>query len=267
MTKDLEVRQRETATALDQGQTVLRGLKAVQRLRVIWLLASLGATGFLGWAMLVGIWANYRDTFSVIGTIAALVSTAVASIFLLKARPEIDEVRYKLHELQAQHRNLAASQEADSLVALRIYRVSALDDVHDLERRASRNRRTANLFQWAIIVGSVSATSLTGAAATNPNTQDWFRWLAAAISAVVSVSAGATGFFKFRERSFGQQQTADAIKKHYKAVELGIGEYEGDDENVALGRFAQNVEALKDEQRKRELQLEESTESRENQKG
>ncbi|MFC0864640.1 DUF4231 domain-containing protein [Sphaerimonospora cavernae] len=215
----------------------------------------------------MGIWTNYRDIFSVVGTIAALVSTAAASIFLLKARPDIDEVRYKLHELQAQQRNLAAAQEADPLVALRIYRVSALDDIKDLEHRASRNRRTANLFQWAIIVGSVSATSLTGAAATNPDTQDWFRWLAAAISAVVSISAGATGFFKFRERSFGQQQTADALKKHYKAVELRIGEYEGNDEEATLGRFAQNVEALKDEQRKRELQLEESTERRESRQG
>ncbi|GAA3148340.1 hypothetical protein GCM10020001_084650 [Nonomuraea salmonea] len=70
-------------------------------------------------------------------------------------------------------------------------------------------------------------------------------------------------FFKFRERSFGQQQTADAIKKHYKAAELRIGEYEGEDEETALTLFARNVEILKDEQRKRELQLEESTESHE----
>ncbi|MEV4835453.1 DUF4231 domain-containing protein [Nonomuraea sp. NPDC049486] len=263
VTSELEAQQRENATTIDQGQTVLRGLKTVQRLRVLWLLASLGAAGFLGWAMLVGIWTSYRGAFSVIGTIAALVSTAAAVFFLLKARPEIDEIRYKLHELQAQRLHLAAAQEANPLVALRIYRVSALDDIQDLEERANQNRRTANIFQWAIIIGSVAATSLTGAAATNPDIEAWFRWLAAAISAVVSISAGATGFFKFRERSFGQQQTADAIKKHYKAVELRIGEYEGDDEETALGRFAHSVEILKDEQRKRELQLEESTESHE----
>ncbi|WP_345401823.1 DUF4231 domain-containing protein [Nonomuraea salmonea] len=195
MTSELEARQRENATTLDQGQTLLRGLRTVQRLRMIWLLASIGAAGFLGWAMLVGIWSSYRGAFSVIGTIAALVSTAAASIFLLKARPEIDEIRYKIHELQAQRLHLAAAQAANPLVALRIYRVSALDDIQDLESRANRNRRTANIFQWAIIVGSVTATSLTGAAATNPDMQSWFRWLAAGISAVVSISAGATGFF------------------------------------------------------------------------
>ncbi|MFF4623844.1 DUF4231 domain-containing protein [Nonomuraea jabiensis] len=262
MSRDVGVELRENAATIDQGHTALRGLRAYQRIRVLWLIASLGAVGFLGWAMFVGIWTNYRAPFTILGTLAAAVSTAVSAWQLVKNRPEIDEVAFKLHEMKALRVRLAAEQAADPIAGLRIYRISVLDDIEDLERRAKRNRRTANFFQWIIITGSVAATSLTGIAATDTNVQAGIRWAAAVISALVSIAAGATGFFKFRERSFGQQQTADAIKRHYKAVELRIGDYEEGDEQAVLSRFAQHVEALKDEQRKRELQLEDSPERR-----
>ncbi|MFI6297757.1 DUF4231 domain-containing protein [Nonomuraea sp. NPDC050790] len=262
MSRDFGVELRENAATIDQGQTVLRGFRTYRRLRAIWLIASLGAVGFLGWAMFVGVWNNYRAPFTILGTLAASVSTALAAWHLIKSRPEIDEISFKLSELRAQRIRLAAEQAANPVAALRIYRVSALDDVQDLEQRAKRNRSIANIFQWIIIIGSIGATSLTGIAATNTDIQAGFRWAAAIISALVSISAGASGFFKFRERSFGQQQTADAIKRHYKAAELRIGEYDEADEEVVLSRFANNVESLKDEQRKRELQLEDSPERR-----
>lgn len=262
VTADLEAERRDNAATLDKEQNRLRDLRIVQRLHFLWLASSLAVTIFLGWAMFVGIWENYRGIFSVIGTLSALASTALAARILLKHKPSIDKLRYDLYELHTKRLHLAAVEEVDPRTALRIYRLQALDDIRDLESRAARNKRSANWFQWIIIIGSVVATSLTGAAATDTSSQDWFRWVAAGISAVVSISAGATGFFKFRERSFGQQQTADTIKRHYKAVELRVGEYEGDDELEILRRFAGNIEAVKDEQRKRELQLEESSEAK-----
>ena len=264
---DLEAERRENAATLDKEQNRLHDLRAVQRLNFIWLVSSLAVSAFLGWAMFVGIWENYRGIFSVVGTLGALASTALAARMLLKHKPSIDRLRYELYELQTERLHLAAAEEADPRIALRIYRLQSIDDIRDLETRAARNKRSANWFQWIIIIGSVTATSLTGAAATNVSSQDWFRWLAAGISAMVSISAGATGFFKFRERSFGQQQTADTIKRHYKAVELRVGEYEGDDEVEILRRFASNIEAIKDEQRKRELQLEDSSETKDTRQG
>jgi hypothetical protein len=77
----------------------------------------------------------------------------------------------------------------------------------------------------------------------------------------VSISAGFTGYFKYRERSFNQQQTADAIAREAKAVELGIGDYAVPEEE-ALKMFAQKVEDLKEEQRKKELQLEQTSNPR-----
>lgn len=259
---DPQAEKRENDRQIDHAQTSLRGLKATQRLRAIWLCASLGSVGFLGWALLVGVWTHYRGPFSVIGFVAVAVSTALAAWQILKMRPEIGQSEYDLSVLQTKRLHLAADEVADPLSALRIYKVAALNDLEQYRQSARRSRRSANLLQWTIIVGSVTATSLTSADAGNSGSLQSYRWVAAVISAVVSIAAGVTGFFKFRERSFNQQQTADAIDKYYKAVDLGIGEYHGLDERERLSKFAQQIEELKDEQRKRELQLEQSTSER-----
>ncbi len=259
---DPQIERRENDREIDQQQTQLRGLKAAQRLRLIWMCASLASVGFLGWALLVGVWTHYRGPFSVIGFIAVTISTAISAWQILKMRPQIGQNQYDLSVLQTKRLHLAAAETADPLTALRIYKVSALNDLEEYRRSARRSRRAANLLQWTIIVGSVTATSLTSADTGNSANLQSFRWIAAGVSAIVSVAAGVAGFFKFRERSFNQQQTADAIDKNRKAVELGIGEYNSLDESERLSKFAQQIEELKDEQRKRELQLEQSTSER-----
>jgi hypothetical protein len=262
---DLEARKRENDREVDQQQTSLRGLRTAQRLRLLWLVASLVAVGFLGSAMLVGVWTHYRGPFTILGLAASLISTASAGWQIFKMRPEIASTQYGLSVLQTKRLHLAAEQETDPVAALRIYRLSALDDVERYRKRARSNRRYSNVLQWVIIVGSVIATSLTSASTGSAGYQQYFRWAAAGVSALVSISAALVGYFKFRERGFNQQQTADAIEKHYRGVELRIDDYSGDDEKKVLRLFAQNVEALKDEQRKRELQLEQSSERREHQ--
>ncbi|HEX6481763.1 MAG TPA: SLATT domain-containing protein [Ktedonobacteraceae bacterium] len=82
------------------------------------------------------------------------------------------------------------------------------------------------------------------------------KWIAPVISIVVAISAGVTAYFKYKERSFNLQQTADAIEQEYVAVDLGIGYYKGKQQQEALELFAERVELLKDEQKKREQQLE-----------
>jgi hypothetical protein len=259
---DPQTERRENDRDIDNAQTGLRSLKAAERLRLIWLCASLASVGFLGWALLVGVWTHYRGPFSVIGFIAVTISTAISAWQILKMRPQIAKNQHELSVLQTKRLHLAAAETADPLAALRIYKVSALNDLEEYRRSARQSRRAANLLQWTIIVGSVTATSLTSADTGNGSDLQSFRWIAAGVSAIVSVAAGVSGFFKYRERSFNQQQTADAIDKNYKAVELGIGEYNDLDETGRLSRFAQQIEELKDEQRKRELQLEQSTSER-----
>jgi hypothetical protein len=263
--ENLEVEKRDNAREIDQKQTALRNVKTNQRLRTIWLLASLAAAGFLGWAMLVGVWTHYRGPFTILGLAASLISTAFAGWHVLQLRPTVATAEYDLLVLQTQRLHLTAAEEADPTAALRIYRLSALEDADRYRKLARQNRRYSNILQWFIIVGSVVATSLTSASTGNAGYQQYFRWAAAGVSALVSISAALVGYFKFRERGFNQQQTADAIEKNYKGAELRIGEYNDTDEGKVLRLFAQNVEELKDEQRKRELQLEQSSERRESQ--
>jgi hypothetical protein len=83
-----------------------------------------------------------------------------------------------------------------------------------------------------------------------------------AVSLLVAGAAGIAGFFKFRERAMNQRQTADAIEHQYNAADLGIKRYKGMDPEQALAELAEAVELLREEQRKREQQLEQPAEQR-----
>ncbi|WP_327425768.1 MULTISPECIES: SLATT domain-containing protein [unclassified Streptomyces] len=78
------------------------------------------------------------------------------------------------------------------------------------------------------------------------------------ISFAITVVAMFTGYYKFRERSYFLQQTADAIEEEVNAVRLGIGpysEYGPGREDEALKLFTQRVEDHRNEQRRRQQQL------------
>lgn len=249
-------RERETAFEASEHQVVLREERVKQRLRYVWLIGSLIVAAGLGGATAYGFWITNRTPFSYVGLIAGIGSSAAASWLILKHRPQIAQASYRLTQLENKHMLAVAAFEQNVKESLRVYRAASLRDIEGYRRDAKRNRRVHNLFQAMIIIGSIAVTSLTSAGLEDP----LFRWSGATIAALVSVSAGFTGYFKFRERGFNQQQTADAIEKEFNAVDLRVGEYDSDEE-AALKLYAQRVEALKEEQRKRELQLEQSSTS------
>ncbi|KIQ63904.1 hypothetical protein TR51_22015 [Kitasatospora griseola] len=82
-----------------------------------------------------------------------------------------------------------------------------------------------------------------------------------ALSATVSISAGVITYFKFRERSMNLQQTADALDMEIQSLNLGIRRYKRLPPEDAAACFAEEVERLKEEQRKKELQLEQPPEA------
>ncbi|MFE6864681.1 hypothetical protein [Nocardia sp. NPDC057668] len=64
-------------------------------------------------------------------------------------------------------------------------------------------------------------------------------------------------YFKFKERSFYLQQTADDIEHEIEALEIEVGRYKYlGDPYEALKEFASEVHRLKAEQRKRAQNLE-----------
>lgn len=82
------------------------------------------------------------------------------------------------------------------------------------------------------------------------------------ITFAVGMSSGFMGYFKYKERSFYLQQTADAIENEWDAVQIGIGNYKDKGEEEALARFVEEIHRLKAEQKKREENLEQPPDSR-----
>ncbi len=186
---------------------------------------------------------------------------AQAEAALQAEQQERDRVENAYREL---YESMTPDDEdsATPIEALREYRTSLLDEIDHFTQKANASRRYSNILQWTIMVGSVLAAALTTAGAASGSAQG-ARVIAAITSGVVSVAASAAGFFKYRERGFNEQMTADAIEKHRQAARLSLGEYAGGkNEEERLRLLATNVEIIKDEQRKRELQLEQKSEER-----
>lgn len=132
------------------------------------------------------------------------------------------------------------------------YRETIPQEIERLRRETRRYRRVHNFFQWSLFVASVTM-SVTAAIYDSPQPG---KAILIGLGAFVSFTTAVTGYFKYRERAFNLQQTADAIEQHVTAFDLAIAPYNQADETVNLERLAENVETLRVEQRKREQQLE-----------
>ncbi|WP_432069546.1 DUF4231 domain-containing protein [Streptomyces sp. AA1529] len=161
-------------------------------------------------------------------------------------------------EMAEERKRLQASQMGIPVFQRQFtYKDSIPDELQSLRDESQHYRRIHNLFQSLIIIGSLGTTT----AASLAETPSYLKWVTVGLSFTVGVSAGFTGYFKYRERSFYLQQTADAIEQHVTAHELGISPYiESETENLA--RLAKEVESLRVEQRKRQQQLDQPHEGR-----
>ncbi|AYC38581.1 hypothetical protein DWG14_02811 [Streptomyces griseorubiginosus] len=132
------------------------------------------------------------------------------------------------------------------------YRETIPQEIERLRRETRRYRRVHNFFQWSLFVASVTM-SVTAAIYDPPQPG---KAILIGLGAFVSFTTAVTGYFKYRERAFNLQQTADAIEQHVTAYDLAIAPYNQAEEAANLERLAENVETLRVEQRKREQQLE-----------
>ena len=164
-------------------------------------------------------------------------------------RRSYDEWKAALHRTRARSRH-------DTTMELNVYRARATDVIDELRGKATRNRRLHNILQVTVIVGSIVVTSLASIGAN----VEAARWANICVAALVSISAGLSGLFKFRDRSYNEQRTADSIEKEGNHLDLGIGPY-AIERPEALKVFAAKVESLREEQRKAELQLDQNPDS------
>ncbi len=156
-------------------------------------------------------------------------------------------------------KRIVANAEVPTKVRRIAYKEDAYADIHQLRKERRGYRRVNNLLQGVLIIGSLSATGAAGIAANILIV----RWVVLGITFVVGISSGFMGYFKYKERSFYLQQTADAIEHEWEAVEVGVGRYKRiDSEEDRLAEFVEEVHRLKSEQKKRQQNLEQPSESR-----
>lgn len=91
---------------------------------------------------------------------------------------------------------------------------------------------------------------------------DWLYWLTwscqRARLGAFSKTCRLMGYFKYKERGFYLQQTADAIESEWEALEAGVGRYKEsneDNEEEMLALFSDKIHRLKSEQKQRQQSL------------
>ncbi|WP_329228938.1 DUF4231 domain-containing protein [Streptomyces canus] len=132
------------------------------------------------------------------------------------------------------------------------------EELDQLRKESRHYRRRHNLFQLLIIIGSIANA---GAQSFSDTTQP-LKSIIIGLTMMVAICAGITGYYKFRERSFNLQQTADSIEEHANAFYLGLPPYDGTDSAANLALLTAKVEILRVEQRRREQQLDQPSETR-----
>ncbi|WP_199493170.1 SLATT domain-containing protein [Marinitenerispora sediminis] len=174
-------------------------------------------------------------------------------------RPSEGDLELELARLRDTRKLVVAREDVPAKVRRVTYKEDAYSDVDQLRSESRGYRRVNNALQGIIIIGSLAATGVSGVAA------EWaeLRWATLGITFLVGISSGFMGYFKYKERSFYLQQTADAIESEWEAVEIGVGRYKHiDNEEGRLAEFVEEVHRLKSEQKKRQQNLEQPPESR-----
>ena len=191
--------------------------------------------------------------FILVGSSAILIVSGVvySSATVLDELPSIKSIESELGALKQDRRILEGSLKLTALEA----KVSRLEeaerDIDQLNKEGSKNRVYHNLLQSIIIVGSLSATTLSGLSLGSIDA----ALPAAAISLIVGISAGFAGYFKFRERSYYLNSTADAIEHEVVEFEQGIGRYRNREPAEALKEFISETHRLRKEQKKQAQDL------------
>jgi hypothetical protein len=175
------------------------------------------------------------------------------------------QIELTLAQEREQRRELAARAETPTKVRRVAYKDDASSEIDNLRLESTGYRRFNNILQAVLIIGSLAATGTSAITGQFPEV----RWVTLGVTFIVGIASGFMGYFKYKERSFYLQQTADAIESEWEAVDVGIGHYkkfyEDGDEDGALAAFVEELHRLKSEQKKRQQNLEQPPDMRHSQ--
>lgn len=171
--------------------------------------------------------------------------------------PSLEEAEASLERIRDDLRWTEAGNTVASHVSQSLYKADVSAHISQYQEESDKYRKIHNRLQSVIIVGSLCTTTVASLQA-GPMTVD--RWFTVGSSLAVGLAAGFMGYFKFRERSFYLQQTADLIEQEVNAMTLGIADYSGLSRQEALARLVERVEVFRNEQRRRQQQLDQPVE-------
>jgi Protein of unknown function (DUF4231) len=183
------------------------------------------------------------------------VGPPTSELQLGEARQRVREDVLELQLARQRDQRKFLAGDADTPIAIRriSYKGEAYEDINKFRNESTRYRRVNNMLQAILIIGSLAATGTSALTASVPD----IRWVTLGMTFVVGIASGFMGYFKYKERSFYLQQTADAIESEWEAVEVGIGRYQRfETEEQRLEEFVEEVHRLKSEQKKRQQNLE-----------
>lgn len=196
-----------------------------------------------------------------------LVISFCAAAYILKTNPggrmpttagrgdlaSASDLELELARKRDERKSLVASNNLPPQVRRVAYKEDAYGEIDQMRSESNGYRRVNNSLQGVLIIGSLAATGVAGLTAEVPI----LRWVTLGLTFLVGISSGFMGYFKYKERSFYLQQTADAIENEWEAVEILVGRYKRcDTEEEALAEFVEEVHRLKSEQKKRQQNLE-----------
>ncbi|WP_369186542.1 DUF4231 domain-containing protein [Streptomyces sp. R08] len=184
-------------------------------------------------------------------------TTNASSMFYPVPSPErythsMAKVEEELEDLQEEIRLIGAGVPPSLQEHRNLYREEMPAVIEEYRSESRRYRRVHNSLQSLIMVGSTAVTTL---AALEAKSWTWQTIATVSLGFCVTIATAFTGYYKYRERSYFLQQTADAIEEEANALILGIGTYADQPMEQAMGLFTQRVEALRNEQRRRQQQL------------
>lgn len=173
-----------------------------------------------------------------------------------KNLPSVEEAEANLERIRDDLRWTEAGNTVDSHISQSLYKADVAAVITQYQEESEKYRKIHNRLQSVIIVGSLCTTTVAALQDSVPANQ----WFTVGFSLAVGLAAGFMGYFKFRERSFYLQQTSDLIEQEVNAMTLGISEYSGLSRQDSLARLVERVEVFRNEQRRRQQQLDQPVE-------
>jgi hypothetical protein len=257
---------------IDHVKSKIMDANELLQVKVLWrkillLWATIGNAALLALLIVGSLWEfTWFSNYETLLIIMTVISLALSPVVIYRQYRIIRRILVTIRKLNIVYRRVKNERgvssspngdESDRVLAeQKRYRDELPEVISQYRDEANRYRRVHNRLQSVIIIGSVLTSAITTASVSFEEV----RWVAVGISAIVGLAAGFTGYFKYRDRSFNLQQTADAIEREVESVELRVGKYSKMAARDAYMVFATVVESLRDEQNKRQQQLDQPVE-------